>query len=313
MYGFNVMSSAPRARSLSSDGRELFNLSTARHGSIPLKSRVKSAVNYLFHSMFTCVDDHTVNELLSSCRDSSCSFIHFIDHADISEFTDRFIYNIILLILRGKKKEKDGKHCLLASGVHEVKKNYGVYCSLAKAAHATGDHNTAWLVYQALNHHLLSGTNKTLKFKKSKASLETMKLLKEVYGDINTCYSPHVKSCLSDDGDDENFIPCSPILSMYAKRNRVYYDIWRKMKGNKISKDGVTYVDLTELEDLITLYRLMYSDWDKKLMRMYTHWELKVDDKEGLGLEYACSQLYDEAAKIPKKSEKRGVFRRKTI
>ena len=108
---FRRRSSGNAQRRLSKEGRLLFNLDDYQITSLKGKS--------LFNCLFSTEDDEYVQSLLLQCRKSSKYLLGNLYGNSVPSMIDRFIFNVIVLIL------KDGEDEI--AKFHTSKKNYKLF------------------------------------------------------------------------------------------------------------------------------------------------------------------------------------------
>ena len=248
-----------KLRSLSSEGRLLLNIglegsdqkpvSVSKTVKVGLKSKIKSCLNFLF----TSSDDDLIESIVSNCRLASTELMsNIFSLNDLPKLIDRFIINIILLILKSPRDSKK------VAKYHEAKKQYKLYLNVATTSFKNGDHNTAWLINESLNHFAISSLQIPLNSKrfgtgiKSKRDLKDFfSVAKKEYGSFNSCFRKHIEKVPHVPNND--FIPIVPVLHMYSKRTNEHLkatktlgmaqEETRKYKENK-----------KNIEDLIEIY-----------------------------------------------------------
>jgi len=253
-----------KLRSLSSEGKLLLNVGL--EGSklsvkVGLKSKIKSCLNFLF----TSSDDELIESIVSNCRLASTELMsNIFSLNDLPKLIDRFIINIILLILKSPRDSKK------VAKYHEAKKQYKLYLNVATTSFKNGDHNTAWLINESLNHFAISSLQIPLNSKrfgtgiKSKRDLKDFfSVAKKEYGSFNSCFRKHIEKVPHVPNND--FIPIVPVLHMYSKRTNEHLKATetlgmaqgekRKYKENK-----------KNIEDLIEIYSNHFKSNEDSLL-----------------------------------------------
>ena len=120
---FRRRSSGNAQRRLSKEGRMLFNLDREDHQTRQITSLKGKS---LFNCLFSTEDDDYVQSLLLQCRKSSKYLLGGLYSNNVPSMIDKFIYNVIVLIL------KDGEDEI--AKFHTSKKNYKLFLKLGEKA-----------------------------------------------------------------------------------------------------------------------------------------------------------------------------------
>ena len=240
----------PRSRSLSFEGKKMFNLSLHASYQYPSRSSIRRCLHFLFSSK----DDELISSMVSLCRDSSeflMSNIYDLDN--LPELIDQFIINVILLILKSPKDEtRTAKY-------FEARKNVKLYLNVAQQCFSAGDHNTAWLLREALSHYAIKSLNLDSISKSTFFDLSKLE-----YGTFSNCYAKHVYSVPS--VPDSSYVPIIPVLHMYSKRTNEHLKATSAL-GIKTS------INLSTIETLISIYNSHFkhlTSEEKSLQDLYT-------------------------------------------
>ncbi len=235
-----------RSRSLSSEGKKMFNLSLYQY---PSRSSIRRCLNFLFSSK----DDELISSMVSLCRDSSEFLMSNIYNLNnLPELIDQFIINVILLILKSPKDQnKTAKY-------FEARKNVKLYLNVAQQCFSAGDHNTAWLLREALSHYAIKSLNL-----ESISKSTFFDLSKLEYGTFSNCYAKHVHSVPL--VPDNSYVPIIPVLHMYSKRTNEHLKATKAL-GIKTTEN------LSSIETLISSYNNHFKKKSegKSLQDLYT-------------------------------------------
>lgn len=233
-----------RTRSLSEEGRTLFNLSYA---SVPTKKGIRKLL-----SCIRCHDDDVVDTLVQQCRDSSEHLMGNLTHKNLARWVDNFIYNVIILIL----KDKDD-----VARYHVAKKNFGLYLCVAKRALKTKDHNTAWLM-------LCAFANKAIVDLGFRRGQDYIDRCTRLYGTTSNSFQNHaleVAEVMREEVEKRDYIPVAAILNMYSKRMQQY------QKACKSMQSSFKQHRLQHIETMVNNYEEQYKtiSQDKQLLPLY--------------------------------------------
>lgn len=196
----------PRRR-LSSDGLKLFNMAIR-----PPPSRIQELLYCIFHSPY----DDQLEEMTKGCEKASRQLYAF--HTDpikkdmIRKYVDNSVFNIVYAVLC-----KDGE---FTTKFH-IKRNYRYFIDVMKNAFMNGDHNTAILLRQALNHHALKQLKLPLR-KRDKILFEEMEMQ---YGSWRDSFMRHFKKTMN--STDFEIIPSMLVMQMHMQRFKQYSTIGR--------------------------------------------------------------------------------------
>jgi len=196
----------PRRR-LSSDGYKLFNMAY-----YPAPSRVRELLYCIFHSPY----DDKLEEMTKGCEKASRQLYAYntdpIKKRMISKYIDNSLFNVVYAILC-----KDGEF----TTKFQIKRNYRYFIDIMYNAFNNGDHNTAILLRQALNHHAL----KQLKFPLRKRDKQLFENMETQYGSWRDSFVRHFKEVMNT--NDFDIIPSMLVLQMHMQRFKQYSTIGR--------------------------------------------------------------------------------------
>ncbi len=179
---FRRRSGSNAQRRLSKEGRTLFNMEGDDHHARKTKSLKGKS---LFNCLFSTEDDEYVESLLLQCRKSSKHLLADLYGTNVPSLVEKFIFNVIVLIL------KDGEDEI--AKFHTSKKNYKLFLKLGEKALESEDHNTAWLIRNAL----LNASLSNLHFLKKKVEdIYFFKKTRELYGKYDSSFQNHILDVL---------------------------------------------------------------------------------------------------------------------
>ena len=247
---------APRLRSLSSEGRIMFNLALDSkdrtlnaHKTKDLRCRIKNCLNFLFSSP----DDVAISDIQNNCRAASQFLMSSIfDIKNLPKLIDNFIINVILLILKSPRDSNK------VAKFHEAKKNYKLFFHVATKAFAENDHNTAWLLNECLNHFAITNLKIPLHSKRFSNGWSSKKDFKEFfkeakfkYGTFNSCYRKHINDI--PETPSENYLPIVAVLHMYHKRTNEHLKATKSLGMSSEEQENYEK-NKDKIENLIEVY-----------------------------------------------------------
>jgi len=244
-----------RVRSLSCEGLHMFNSSLGVGSSSSVsRSVMRDCLNFLFRSG----DDDLLDELLRLCRASSKYLLCNFRDLDIGVYVDQFVMNIILLILKSPKCEKK------VAKYHEARKSYKLYVRLALNSLRDGDHNTCWLLREALSHHAIKSLCLNVE-----SDAELFRLTEARHGKYNSCYARHMNEVLSIDKSTE-FVPIVPVLHMHSRRTNAYLKASSELPDAPKSLHSKLSLKLLDIEKAIEKYSVVcLGSASDELMPLY--------------------------------------------
>ena len=272
---FRRRKSSDVKRRLSKEGQSLFTtMNEGNHEQTPLSAKGKSLFNCLFYTK----DDKYIETLLSECRKSSKYLLGDLYDEKIPSMIDKFIFNIITLILKDSESNDVAKY-------HISKKNYKLFLKLGEQALKSQDHNTAWLIRNAL----LNTSLIDLQFlSKNIDTISFFKQTKELYGEYNHSFQNHILDVAEMYGnpkaiESEKYIPIVAVFRMYTKKCNIHMEAMRKF-GNHASQSKSN--------------RLLHIE---KVIKNYINHYSKLEGKTSL------IPLYEENVQLPDEDEKRDI------
>ena len=205
--------------------------------------------------IFSSSDDELIDTIVKNCRLASSHLMAKIfELENLPKLIDRFIINIILLILKSPQdSNKVAKY-------HEAKKQYKLYLNVATKSFKQGDHNTAWLLNESLNHYAISNLKIPKNSKRFSKGIKGNSNFKEFfscvkieYGSFNNCFFKHVSSVPKI--PDKTYIPIVPVLHMYSKRTNEHLKATETLGMRVHTKKKLK----NEIENLIEIYSNHFS------------------------------------------------------
>ena len=206
-----------RTRTISEEGQRLYlnSLCIPR----PSKKSIKQFLFSCFHSEY----DDKISHVVRSCREATKTLYPMLLHENIDKKLDAGISNTTKLILSNDNKKVT---------LHTVKQNVSFFLNVLQKAYTQEDHQTAMMIYIALNHSSVQRLN----FKRPKKMSTLFNELKYAYGDGTKCYSKHIHETIRQ--KTSNYLPSLIAVSMYVGKNNTYKKAYRNM-GHHLNQETI--------------------------------------------------------------------------
>jgi len=196
-------------RRVSSDGLQLFNIAFP-----PSRSKIKEFLSCIFRSEY----DDKLDEMVDSCRLASQQLFGYYTDPLKRRKIDKYSHNAVLNLVHAIIC-KDGKYAT----AFEMKRNYYYFLDVMEFAFRNDDHNTVFLIYNALENPAL----KQMRFKLRKKHINLIERMKDEYGTKEDRYIKHVRMAL--DNTNYDLLPSMTVLRKHmehcTKKEKVHSKI----------------------------------------------------------------------------------------
>ena len=250
------MKGKKRARTLSLEGLDLFNIGVNAAPLTPTPRKVKkTCLRSLVLNLFTTDFDIKLEKSTKTFRKGTCCLYSFLTDEEKSKIPDFFnnaVTNLVYIILVTGNKP---------NSLVKVKHNISFYLSLADHAFKNGDHNSVILLKAALENIAI----RRLKLKKTKKEKELFKKFEEAYGTFMTCNAKHLEQMLKNKDSVDKFLPSIVIMLMHLNKTKeyakCYTSIGRFPKALQDKHD--------EIQEVAYNYYNNYKDFQDKMLELY--------------------------------------------
>ena len=244
-----------RARTLSLEGLDLFNIGVNSQPLTPTPQKKKTCLRSLLLNLFTTDFDVKLEKSTKTFRKGTCCLYSYLtdeEKSHIPDFFNNAVTNLVYLILVTDKKPNT---------LVKVRHNISFYLSLADHAFKNEDHNSVILLKAAIENIAI----RRLKLKETKKQKELFKKFEETYGTFMTCNAKHLEQMLKNKDDVDKFLPSIVIMLMHLNKTKEYAKCYTSIgKFPKALQDKHD-----EIQKLAIDYYNNYKDFQDKMLELY--------------------------------------------
>ena len=248
------MKGKKRARTLSLEGQDLFNIGINSIPASPTSKENQTCLKTLLYNLFTTDFDIKLEKSIKTFRKGTCSLYSFLtdkEKSKIPEFFNNAVANLVYLILVTEGKPNN---------LVKVRHNISFYLSLADQAFENGDHNSVILLKAALENIAI----RRLKLKELKKQKKLFKKFENTYGTFMNCNSKHLKQML-ENNDTKNFLPSIVIMLMHLNKTKEYAKCYLSI--GKFPEELQN--KHKEIQNVAITYYNNYKDFQDRILELY--------------------------------------------
>ena len=248
------MKGKKRARTLSLEGQDLFNIGINSMPLSPTSKESKTCLKKLLYNLFTTDFDVKLEKSIKTFRKGTCSLYSFLtdeEKSKIPEFFNNAVANLVYLILVTEGKPNN---------IVKVRHNISFYLSLADQAFENGDHNSVILLKAALENIAI----RRLKLKELKKQKKLFKKFEDTYGTFMNCNSKHLKQML-ENKDIKTFLPSIVIMLMHLNKTKEYAKCYLSI--GKFPEELQN--KHKEIQNVAITYYNNYKDFQDRILELY--------------------------------------------